>query len=99
MSIPKIVLISMVVLLRIAELIECLLPAQLLTPPAPGEWSARDVLAHLRACSDVWGKYIGIILSKDRATFRAVSPGSWINKTDYLEQEFHPSLQATVSVP
>ena len=58
------------------------------------EWSARDVLAHLRACSDMWGKYIVHILSEDHPTFKAVNPTTWIKKTDYLEQEFHPSLQA-----
>jgi hypothetical protein len=41
---------------RLAELTEGLPAAQLLTPPEPGEWSARDVLGHLRACSDMWGK-------------------------------------------
>lgn len=53
---------------RLAELTEGLSPAQLLAPPQPGEWSARDVLAHLRACSDMWGKYIVVILSQDRPT-------------------------------
>jgi DinB superfamily len=68
--------------------------ARLLAPPAPGEWSARDVLAHLRACSDMWGKYILLILSQDRPTFKAVNPTTWIKQTGYLEQEFRPSLQA-----
>lgn len=42
----------------------------------------------------MWGKYIAVILNEDRLTFKAVNPTSWIKKTDYLEQEFHPSLQA-----
>ncbi len=74
-----------------------LTPAQLLTPPEPGEWSARDVLAHLRACSDMWGKYIVVILSEDRPTFKAVNPTTWIKQTDYRQQEFKPSLQAFTS--
>jgi DNA-binding MarR family transcriptional regulator len=32
---------------RLANLTNGLSPAQLLAPPKPGEWSARDVLAHL----------------------------------------------------
>ncbi len=40
---------------RIAALTADLAPAQLHTTPNPGEWSANDVLAHLRACADVWG--------------------------------------------
>jgi uncharacterized damage-inducible protein DinB len=79
---------------RLAGLTAGLPPAQLLAPPAPGEWSARDVLAHLRACSDMWGKYIVLILSQDRPSFKAVNPTTWIKQTDYLEQEFQLSLQA-----
>jgi hypothetical protein len=79
---------------RLADLTAGLPPAQLLAPPAPGEWSARDVLAHLRACSDMWGKYIVTILSEDRPTIKAVNPTTWIKQTDYCEQPFQPSLQA-----
>lgn len=79
---------------RIAGLTEDLPPAQLLAPPEAGAWSARDVLAHLRACADMWGKYIGEILSQDRPTIKAVNPTTWIKQTNYREQEFQPSLQA-----
>lgn len=60
----------------------------------PPEWSARDVLAHLRACSDMWGKYILQILSEDKPVIKAVNPTTWIKQTNYVEQEFQPSLQA-----
>jgi hypothetical protein len=79
---------------RLAHLTEGLSPDQLEASPEPGEWSARDVLAHLRACADMWGKYILVILNEDRPTFKAVNPTTWIKQTDYLEQEFKPSLQA-----
>lgn len=79
---------------RLADLTQGLPPAQLLASPEPGEWSARDVLAHLRACADMWGKCIVEILSKDRPTIRAVNPTTWIKKTDYRGQEFKPSLRA-----
>ena len=79
---------------KIIHLTEGLPQAQLLAPPEPGEWSARDVLAHLRACSDMWGKYIVKILSEDQPTFKAVNPTTWIEQTDYRQQEFQPSLQA-----
>ena len=79
---------------RLADLTEGLPAAQLLAPPEPGEWSARDVLAHLRACADVWGNCIMAMLAEDTPTLRAVDPRTWIKKTDYLEQEFQPSLQA-----
>ena len=79
---------------HLADRTEGLPPAQLLAPPEPGEWSARDVLAHLRACADMWGKYIVEILSEDRPTIKAVNPTTWIKQTDYREQHFMPSLQA-----
>lgn len=79
---------------RIAELTEGLPASQMLIPPAEGEWSERDVLAHLRACSDMWGKYIRLILSEDRPTFKAVSPRTWVRQTNYLELQFETSFQA-----
>jgi hypothetical protein len=68
--------------------------AQLRTAPAPDEWSANDVLAHLRACADVWGGCIATILAEDEPTFRAVNPRTWMAQTDYLDLEFRPSLDA-----
>lgn len=79
---------------RIAEMTEGLSAEQLVTPPEAGEWSVRDVLGHLRACSDMWGKYIGLILGEERPTFKAVNPTTWIKSTDYLELEFQPSFEA-----
>ena len=79
---------------RIAALTAGLAPAQLHTAPARDGSSANDVLAHLRACADVWGDCMQAIIAQDRPALRAVNPRSWIKKTDYLEQEFQPSLQA-----
>ena len=62
--------------------------------PAPEEWSANEVLAHLRACADVWGNCIVAIIAEDRPTLRAVNPRTWIEKTDYLELEFQPSMRS-----
>src|SRR5690242_3040738 len=71
-----------------------LTPVQLHTSPAQDEWSANEVLAHLRACADMWGNSIVAILAQDKPTLRAVNPRTWIEKTDYLEQKFQPSLRA-----
>jgi hypothetical protein len=79
---------------RIATLTAGLVPAQLHKAPKKDEWSANDVLAHLRACADVWGDCMLAIIAQDRPTLRAVNPRSWIKKTDYLAQKFQPSLQA-----
>jgi len=79
---------------HIAGLTEGLSPALLVTPPEPGEWSARDGLAHLSAYSDMWGGYILKILNEDHPTFKAVNPTTWIKSTNYLELEFRPSHKA-----
>jgi DinB superfamily len=79
---------------RITAMTVGLANAQLHTPPGEGEWSANDVLAHLRACADVWGGCITTILAEDTPTLRALNPRTWIDKTDYLEQPFQPSLRA-----
>ena len=79
---------------RIAALTADLTPAQLRAAPDEGEWSANDVLAHLRACADMWGGCIATIIAEDRPTLRAVNPTTWIKQTDYLEQAFQPSLHA-----
>jgi hypothetical protein len=78
---------------HISALTADLAPAQLHPSPHPDQWSANEVLAHLRACADVWGKCIAAILAQDKPTLRAVNPRTWIKKMDYLEQEFKPSLQ------
>src|SRR5215207_325899 len=79
---------------HLAEYTAGLTKAQLHAEPGPGEWSANEVLAHLRSCADVWGGCIARILEEDKPTFRAVNPRAWITKTNYPEQEFQSSLQA-----
>ncbi|MBE3560546.1 MAG: DinB family protein [Ktedonobacteraceae bacterium] len=79
---------------RIAAFTADLEPEELQMRPTPDEWSANEVLAHLRACADVWGNSIMTILSKDQPTWRAVSPRTWIKQTNYPELAFQPSLDA-----
>ena len=79
---------------RIAALTAGLAPAQLRTAPDHDAWSANDVLAHLRACADVWGDCIAAMIAEDGPTLRAVNPTAWITQTDYSALEFSPSLRA-----
>ncbi len=57
--------------------------ARLHTPPSGREWSVNDVLAHLRSCADMWGKYIAMIIVEDHPTIRAMNPTTWIKSTNY----------------
>lgn len=79
---------------RIVEFTAELTLAQLHTPPSGGEWSANDVLAHLRSCADMWGNAIETIIAQDKPTIRAINPRTWINNTDYPEQKFRTSFHA-----
>lgn len=58
------------------------------------DWSANDILAHLRACADVWGKSMVAMVEQDHPTLRYVSPRTFIKKTGYLALDFQPSLLA-----
>ena len=69
---------------RIADATSALSAQYLVEPLEPGGWSARDILAHMRACNQTWGTYIERILEEDHPTFRAESPRSTIRKTDFL---------------
>jgi hypothetical protein len=79
---------------RLAALTDGLAPAQSCAARGPDAWSAHDALAHLRSCVDVWGDSMRRMLAEDRPTIRAIPPRTWINKTNYLELEFAPSLRA-----
>ena len=54
-------------------------------------WSASDVLAHLRSCAAVRGKWMAAILERDHPTIRAVSPRSAFRK--YVDRDFAVSLK------
>lgn len=59
-----------------------------------GEWTAVDVLAHLRACSDARGDVIPLILDGRHPTLRAVDPRKLIDETDYRDLDFATSFRA-----
>jgi DinB superfamily len=79
---------------RLAALSAALSPEALQRRPTPEEWSANEVLAHLRACADVWGTCIRTMLAQDMPMLRAVNPRTWIKRTDYPNLDFQPSLDA-----
>jgi hypothetical protein len=79
---------------QIARIARGLSRRQLHRKPDANAWSAQEIVAHLRACADVWGRSIDRMLAEDHPTIRYVSPRSWIRKTDYLQQDFRESLRA-----
>lgn len=79
---------------QIARIARGLSHKELHRKPEANAWSAQEIVAHLRACADVWGRSIDRMLAEDHPTIRYVSPRTWIRKTDYLEPDFRDSLRA-----
>jgi hypothetical protein len=61
--------------------------------PGADAWSANEILAHLRACADVWGGSIQAMIARDHPTLRYVSPRTWIRRTSYPSEPFAESLR------
>lgn len=81
---------------RIAALSHGLADGCLQNKSGEESWSVNDILAHLRACADIWGKSIITMMQQDHPTLRYVSPRTWMKKTNYSERAFHESFAAFV---
>jgi hypothetical protein len=79
---------------RIAAAAQGLSSQQLRAPESEGEWSVCEVLAHLRACGDMWGGNALTILREDHQTIRGLNPRAWLRRTNYLDLEFEPLFRA-----
>jgi hypothetical protein len=62
--------------------------------PDARSWSAADVLAHLRACADVWTASIVFMLNRDEPILPDLHPGNWLKQTNYPALLFADSLTA-----
>ncbi len=71
-----------------------LAPAETEAAPRAGQWSLVWVLAHLRACADVWGGAMAAIAEGEQGTIRARNPLTWVERTDYRALPFDISLRA-----
>ncbi|MEO8955385.1 MAG: hypothetical protein ABI396_06075 [Ktedonobacteraceae bacterium] len=73
---------------RIAALTAGLAPAQLQTTPNHDGWSANDVLAHLRACADVWGNCIVAMIRRTRRRCGLLIPAPGSRRRTILSWSF-----------
>ena len=80
--------------LRITSITKQFDEARLQAKPDRDEWSANDILAHLRSCADVWGDQIDKMIAKDNQKLPYAHPRQWIKKTNYRELPFNESFQA-----
>lgn len=64
-------------------------------PPAPGEWSALDILNHLRACEEVWMHSLQAMLAHDNPRLQEIHPRQWIKTSSpYTTLSFASGLRA-----
>ena len=68
-------------------------PARLAAEPAPGEWSAATVLAHLADIEMVYGLRLRMVLTADRPWLAAILEGEWADRLAHLEPAAKDSLQ------
>lgn len=61
--------------------------------PAPGEWSAVEVLAHLRAAAEVFSHSIYMFLLDDALTIPYIHPNQWWQMQGYTDVSFDENFQ------
>ena len=62
--------------------------------PDKKSWSANDILAHLRSCSDLWTHSIYAMLAEHEPVFSDIDERKWAKVTRYAELPFAESFQA-----
>ncbi len=64
--------------------------------PADAEWSAADILAHLRASDDILTPRIYMMLVRDNPTLLAYEERTWAEVMGYADANFNTSLQTYI---
>jgi uncharacterized damage-inducible protein DinB len=62
---------------RLAHLVDTIGPERLETPPAPGKWSARDILCHLADCDIAFGFRLRQALAEDHHVIQPFDQDLW----------------------
>ncbi len=79
---------------RIAQIVGDFEEARMHAKADAKSWSVSDILAHLRACSDLWTHSIYAMLAEDEPVFSDIDERKWAKVTRYGELPFHESLEA-----
>jgi len=78
---------------RIARAVERLSEAEKHSPSSNGEWSASEILAHLRASDDIIGYRLYAILARDNPSLPAYDERRWAEVAGYAQADFDLSLK------
>ncbi|MBI3244145.1 MAG: DinB family protein [Chloroflexi bacterium] len=79
---------------RIAASTTGLAELRLKTSPGDKKWSVVELLAHLRACDDLWSHSIYAMLTQDSPMLPLLDERRWAKTTRYASLEFQQSFQA-----
>ncbi len=79
--------------LRIAACTTHLAEQQLHAKPNARDWSISEVLAHLRACEEVWTHSIYAMLTESELELPLLDERRWAKAARYAEREFAAALQ------
>jgi hypothetical protein len=66
---------------------------QLRWSPSKKDWSIVEVLAHLRACTEIWSLSIYAMLTEDKPILPLLDERRWAKAARYASFEFQPSFQ------
>jgi hypothetical protein len=66
--------------------------AQRTTPPTPTDWSAADILAHLRAADEIVTARFIMMLVRENPFFLAFDERAWARTAGYAQADFVTSL-------
>lgn len=69
-------------------------PVKLSFRPDKKSWSASDILAHLRACADLWTHSIYAALAESNPTVPDINERKWARVARYAELPFAESFEA-----
>ncbi len=74
---------------RVRELAEGLTAAQLRHQPRPGEWSMKEVMAHLlKVERDLFLPRLKRLAAEDRPVFESFDPDAWARERDHRQGDF-----------
>lgn len=68
-------------------------PKKLQTRPDPDSWSAVEILAHLHACTTIWGKSIEKMVNENNPTIDDLHPGKWEKLRHFSALSFDESFK------
>jgi len=80
---------------RLKALAQKIGPARIKTPPAPGKWSARDILCHLADCESVFAFRLRQTLAEDHHVIQPFDQDKWADAYSTIDAN---EALATVAV-